>query len=98
MDYWYWRNLWRNVTHGGLDCCSDVYIGAHYVSPKEMYMLQYLIYKVHPFGLQKNLTETMPRKLTLDEIITASDVKSLSPNFIEHERVHYIDDDEKYMK
>lgn len=96
FSYWYWTNLWRNVTQGGLDCCSDVYIGAHYVSPKEMYLLKYLIYNVHPFGLKKNVTESLPRMLSLDEIIKASDVKSFSPNFRIHENVHYIDQDEKY--
>lgn len=96
MSYWYYRNLWRNVTQGGLNCCSDIYIGAHYVSPQEMYFLEYLVYRVHPYGLQKNLTEELPRKLPLDEIIAASDVKSLSPNFREHELIHYLDDNEKY--
>jgi glycoprotein-N-acetylgalactosamine 3-beta-galactosyltransferase len=98
MSYWYWKNLWRNVTQGGLDCCSDVYIGAHYVSTQEMYMLEYLVYKVHAFGRKKNVTEEFPRKLTLEEIIAASDAKSFSPNFIEHELVHYIDEDEKYKR
>jgi hypothetical protein len=96
MNYWYWRNLWRNVTQGGLECCSDVYIGAHYVGPKEMYMLDYLVNVVHPFGVQKNLTEEMPRKLTMEEIIKASDAVSFSPNFLPHENVHNFDDDEKY--
>lgn len=97
MKYWYYRNLWRNVTQGGLGCCSDIYIGSHYVSPSEMHLLEFLIYNFHPFGLEKNLTETLPRKLSLDEIIRNSDMKSIySPNYREHERIHYIDEDEKY--
>ncbi|CAG9802426.1 unnamed protein product [Chironomus riparius] len=96
LNYWYWRNLWRNVSQGGLECCSDVYIGCHYVSPVEMYALQYMIYDVHPFGLSKNLTEKLPRKLNLTEIVNASDVASYSPNFRLHEHIHYFDDDERY--
>jgi hypothetical protein len=64
-----------------------------------MYLLEYLIYHFHPFGLEKNLTETLPRKLSLDEIIEASDLNSIySPNYMEHEKIHYIDEDEKYKK
>ncbi|KAG5667528.1 hypothetical protein PVAND_015507 [Polypedilum vanderplanki] len=97
MNYWYWKNLWRKVYQGGLDCCSDLYIGAHYVSPREMFMLEYLVYNVHPFGIEKNLTETLPQKFSMDEIIKASDAISLSPNFLPHENVHNIDSDEKFI-
>jgi hypothetical protein len=38
-----------------------------------MYYLDHLIYHVHPFGLEKNFTESLPRKLKLEEIIEASD-------------------------
>jgi glycoprotein-N-acetylgalactosamine 3-beta-galactosyltransferase len=96
MDYWYQKNLWHNVSKGDLNCCSDTFMGAHYVSPKEMYLLEYFIYHVHPFGLQKNITEELPRKLTLQEIIDASDTKSYSPNFNEHKRIHNLDEDEKF--
>jgi glycoprotein-N-acetylgalactosamine 3-beta-galactosyltransferase len=96
LKYWYFKYLYRNVTQGGLDCCSDIFIGVHYVKPKEMYLMDYLIYNVHPFGLRKNLTENLPRKLSLDEIIENSDKKSFAKNFVPHAAVHYIDDDEKY--
>lgn len=99
MNYWYYRNMWRNVTQGGLGCCSDIYIGSHYISTKEMNLLEFLIYHSHPFGLEKNLTEALPRKLSLKEIVKASDAKSIfSPNYEEHERKHIIEDDEKYKK
>jgi hypothetical protein len=73
-------------------------MGAHYINPHEMYFLEYAIYKVHPFGLQRNLTEVLPRKLTLQEVIEKSDTKSFSPNFKEHVRVHNLDDDEKFKR
>lgn len=97
MSIWYFKTLWRNVTNIGLGCCSDVHIASHYTKPKEINLLEFLIYHVHPFGLEKNLTETLPRKLSLDEIIKDSDVGSIfSPNYKEHEIIHYIDEDEKY--
>lgn len=97
MTYWYYRNLWRNVTQGGLGCCSDTYIGSHYVSPKEMHLLEFLIYNLHPYGIEKNLTEILPRKLTLEEVVESSDAKSIySPNYKEHKKYHNIDQDEKY--
>lgn len=63
-----------------------------------MLALQYLIYDVHPFGLQKNLTESLPRKLTIEELIKLSDEKSFASNYKEHQRIHQIDEDEKYRK
>lgn len=37
-----------------MDCCSDNLISVHYVSTKNMYLLEYLIYHVKPFGLAYN--------------------------------------------
>lgn len=97
MSNWYAQYLWRNVTQGGLECCSDTYIGSHYIRPLEMNLMQFLIYHLHPYGITKNLTEKFPRKLSLEEILKASDDKSVfASNYLEHERIHYIDDDEKY--
>jgi len=94
--FWYSQYLWRNVSQGGLQCCSDTFVSKHYTSPKEMHSLQYLIYNVHPYGLQKNLTETLPRKLSIEEVIKLSDEKSFAPNYKQHKFIHKIDDDEKY--
>lgn len=96
MSFWYNQYLWRNVTQGGLRCCSDTFIEAHYIKPQEMYFMEFLIYYMHPFGLEKNLTEKLPRKFSLNEIIKNSDASSFAPNFRAHEIVHYIDEDEKY--
>ena len=96
-SFWYTKYLWRNVTQGGLDCCSDIYIGSHYIPPLHMYFMQFLIYNLHPYGTEKNLTEKFPRKFSLEEIIKASDNKSIfASNYKTHESIHYLDDDEKY--
>lgn len=93
---WYIDYLWKNVTQGSLECCSDTFIEMHYVKPKEMNLLELFIYYIHPFGLQKNLTESLPRKLTLEEIIESSDQKIFAKNYRKHKIVHQFDDDEKY--
>lgn len=61
-----------------------------------MYLNEYLIYHVHPFGIEKNLTETLPRKLSLNEIIAASDAKSFNNFAINHTDHHQLDDSERY--
>ncbi|CAG9769859.1 unnamed protein product [Ceutorhynchus assimilis] len=38
----------------GLTCCSDNLISTHYVTPHQMYLLEYLIYHVTPFGRAYN--------------------------------------------
>jgi hypothetical protein len=86
--YWYSRYMWGNQTKKGLDCCSDLLIEIHYVSPVEMIILDAYIYYVHPFGISKNVSEKLPRKLSLAEIVASSDSISSSPNFKPHEGTH----------
>lgn len=95
-SYWYMQRLYYNVSYGNLGCCSDVAVSFHYISPQKMYLLEYFIYHVHPFGIEKNLTEILPRKLSLEEIIAASDIPSESPLYMEHEHKHNIEPDERY--
>lgn len=45
----------------GMDCCSDHAISFHYVSPNQMYTLDYLIYHLHPYGIVHN-NIPLPRK------------------------------------
>lgn len=75
VDYWYFEKMYYDVAHGSLDCCSDVAISFHYVKPNQMYWLEYFIYHSHPFGIGKNSSETLPRKLALTEIIAGSDAR-----------------------
>ena len=88
MKYWYDYSQYYNVSQGSLDCCSDTIVGMHYIQSKEMLFLEYLIYQVHPFGLEKNLTEKLPSKLPLYDVAEASKRESyLVPLFEERRRL-----------
>lgn len=95
-EYWYVKNQYYDVPQGSPRCCSDTPAGFHYIPPREMYALQYFIRHVHPFGLQQNVTEKIPPKLTLKEILRASDAESSSANFEKHSIQHHFDKLEIY--
>nr|AIA83479.1 CAZy families GT31 protein [uncultured bacterium] len=46
----------------GLECCSDNLITIHYVGPYNLYLLEYLIYHVQPFGIGYSPTLTSDNK------------------------------------
>ncbi|XP_037809526.1 glycoprotein-N-acetylgalactosamine 3-beta-galactosyltransferase 1-like [Lucilia sericata] len=63
--YWYWEYIFYK-TDEGLDCCSDYAISFHYVTPNQMYVYDYLIYHLRPYGLI-NPPESLPEKLKVGE-------------------------------
>ena len=95
-EYWYVKSQYYEFHLGGLKCCSDTPVAFHYVEPETMYYMDYLINNVHPFGHDKNFTEKLPKKLKLEEILSSSDVDSLSPNFQKHKFVHNLDGTKSY--
>ncbi|ESO84576.1 hypothetical protein LOTGIDRAFT_222070 [Lottia gigantea] len=46
---WYWHYNFYEAKNGP-DCCSDYAITFHYVPPNMMYVMEYLIYHLKPFG------------------------------------------------
>ena len=96
-DYWYFDYLYYNVTQGSLDCCSDTIAGLHYIDPIEMYMLDYLIYHVKPYGVEQH-DDKIPPKYPLAEIIRRSNEKSSSKFYKKHTPIHDMEDSEKFKR
>ncbi|KAM3174318.1 hypothetical protein ACTXT7_010791 [Hymenolepis weldensis] len=41
----------------GLDCCSNHTASFHYISPDWMYVLEYLVYHLYPYGIARDLQQ-----------------------------------------
>lgn len=83
----------------GLNCCSTTPVEIHNVKNiAEIYLLEYLIYKVDVFGVDKKIEESLPRKFTMKEILEMANTQSNSQQWTKHQIFHQMDEDEFYWK
>lgn len=95
-EYWYTKNQYLLAAEENTRCCSDTSVQFHYIDPQTMLGYEYYVYHVHPFGLDDNSNEVVPKKIPLKEVIAASDIRSPSANFQNHTDYHDLEPSEMY--
>ncbi|XP_058458024.1 glycoprotein-N-acetylgalactosamine 3-beta-galactosyltransferase 1-like isoform X1 [Malaya genurostris] len=64
-DFWYKYYSFYEPFYG-IKCCSDMAISFHYIHGPQMHVIDYLIYSIHPYGLNYH-NPFLPAKKSLEE-------------------------------
>lgn len=69
--FWYQSYQFYKVRQG-LNCCSEMPIGFHYINIENMYLMDYLFYRVYPIGVGKRISEKLPTKVSFRQMLLDS--------------------------
>lgn len=72
-DFWYWQYIFY-PSDEGMECCSDSAVSFHYVPPNMMYVMEYLLYHLRPFGVDSMVHFHDRQNATMAQNATAVEV------------------------
>ncbi|XP_028900593.2 glycoprotein-N-acetylgalactosamine 3-beta-galactosyltransferase 1 [Zeugodacus cucurbitae] len=66
--FWYFNYSFYNP-HSCRDCLAKYAISFHYMSPKDMYLSEFMNYEFYTIDLPNEPEEVLPKKLSMDEVV-----------------------------
>jgi len=59
-DFWWYKYSFYPIVEG-MRCCSDTAVSFHYMAPNQMYVMEYLVYHVKPYGLNQKAISSLQK-------------------------------------